>query len=469
MGSTVDGLVSGLDTTTIINQLMSIQSVPQTRLKTTLSATQTQLTALQNVNTGMSALAKAAEALTRASAWNPASATSSSTDVTATAAPGAARGSTRFSVTSLASGQSSVSSATYGSLSDTSAFTPGQAFEIRTSSSTMTPVSSANGSVQSLVDSINAVNAGVRATAVRVSDSQYRLQITSLAEGASSAFTLTGPGGDATTGLPLATVTKPSDAVVHVGDADAGYDVQSSSNTIEGLLPGLTVRLTGVAKDVTVSTATDDATITASAKAMVDAANAVLGTLKAVTAGGTVNADGKRTGAGALAGDTATKALAGQIISAVAGGSAGRSFSQVGIATTREGTLTFDAKVFAAALAKDPAATQALFSNAVAATAATGTTPEVAAVPGTGVADLVNRISGAASGSTGTISDAIGGRNRTISDLTTRISSWDTRLASQKAALSKQYSALETALGKLKNQSTWLAGQLSSLDANRSS
>ncbi len=468
VGSTVDGLVSGLDTTTIINQLMSLQAVPQTRLKTTLTATQSQLTGLQNINTGMSALAKATDALTKNPAWSPVSATSSSTDVTATAAAGAATGSTRFSVTSLASGQSSASTASYGSLTDTSAFAPGQTFEIRSGSGTMTPVSSANGSVQSLVDSINGANAGVRATAVRVSESQYRLQLTSATEGASSAFTVSGPGGDAATGLPLSTVTKPSDAVVHVGDADAGYDVRSSTNTIEGLLPGLTVKLTGVAKDVTVSTTTDDTTITASAKAMVDAANSVLGTLKAVTAGGTVNADGKRTGAGVLAGDSATKALAGQIISAVAGGSGGRSFAQIGIATTREGTLTFDAKVFAAALAKDPAATKAMFTNAVLGTAATDT-PAVPAVAGTGIADLVNRLSAAASGTTGTISDAISGRNRTIGDLTTRISTWDTRLASQKAALGKQYSALETALGKLKNQSTWLAGQLSSLDANRSS
>lgn len=469
MAPTVDGLVSGLDTTTIINSLMQLQAAPQVRLTKTLTATQSQLTGLQNVNTGMSALAKATEAMTKPGAWNPVSATSSSTDVAVTAAAGAPTGSTKFSVTSLASSQSSVTAATYGSLSDTNAFTPGQTFEIRGSNGTVTPVSSADGSVQSLVDSINAAGGTVRATAVKVADGQFRLQLSSSTEGAASAFTVSGPGGDAATGLPLTTVTRPSNAVVHVGDADAGYDVTSSSNTIEGLLPGLTLKLSGLAKDVSVSTARDDTAIGASAKAMVDAANTVLGTLKAVTAGGTLGADGKRTAAGVLATDSATKALAGQIVSAVAGGSGGRSFASIGISTTRDGLLTFDAKVFAAALAKDPAATKAMFANAVPATPATASTPEVPAVRGTGIADLVNRLAAAASGSTGTISDAIGGRNRTIGDLSTRISAWDTRLASQKAAMTKQYAALETALGKLKNQSTWLAGQLSSLDNNRSS
>lgn len=468
MGSTVDGLVSGLDTTTIINQLMSIQAVPQARLKTTLSTTQGQLTGLQNVNTGMTALQKAAEAMTKATAWNPVATTSSSTAVTATATAGATTGSTRFSVTALAQGQSSVSSATYTSLSDTTAFTPGQTFEIRTGTTT-TSVGSATGSLQSLVDSINATATGVSATAVKVGDGLYRLQLTSASQGAASAFSVSGPAGDAATGLPLTTVTKPSDAKVHVGDADAGYDVTSSSNTIEGLLPGLTVKLTGVATDVTVSTTRDDAAVTAAVKTFVDAANAALGTLKAVTTGGTVGADGKRTGAGVLSSDPSIKALSQSIISAVAGGSGGKSFSAVGIATTRDGLLTFDAKAFSAALAKDPAGTRALFSNATPGTDAIGSTPAVPATSGNGVADLINRLAKAASGSTGSISSAITGRNTQISDLTKRIGDWDTRLASQKDALSKQYASLETALGKLKNQSTWLAGQLNSLPSYNNS
>jgi len=41
-----------------------------------------------------------------------------------------------------------------------------------------------------------------------------------------------------------------------------------------------------------------------------------------------------------------------------------------------------------------------------------------------------------------------------------QIADWDDRLASREALLKTQYANLETALGKLKDQSTWLAGQL---------
>ena len=53
--------------------------------------------------------------------------------------------------------------------------------------------------------------------------------------------------------------------------------------------------------------------------------------------------------------------------------------------------------------------------------------------------------------------------------LRTNIADWDVRLAARQSALQKQYSALEVALGKLKNQSTWLAGQVNQLSNNGSS
>ena len=69
----------------------------------------------------------------------------------------------------------------------------------------------------------------------------------------------------------------------------------------------------------------------------------------------------------------------------------------------------------------------------------------------------------------GTLALAIAGRNTTIDDLTKRIGDWDVRLAARQTALQTQYSALEVALSKLKSQSTWLAGQLSTLSTGSDS
>ena len=49
--SSISGLASGLDTATIIDQLMQLEAVPQTRLKTQQTTEKTVLTALQSLNT----------------------------------------------------------------------------------------------------------------------------------------------------------------------------------------------------------------------------------------------------------------------------------------------------------------------------------------------------------------------------------------------------------------------------------
>ena len=66
--SSVSGLVSGMDTTTLISQLMQIEAQPQTQLKTQLASTQTDAAAYRDINTSFAALATAAGALTQAEA-----------------------------------------------------------------------------------------------------------------------------------------------------------------------------------------------------------------------------------------------------------------------------------------------------------------------------------------------------------------------------------------------------------------
>jgi flagellar hook-associated protein 2 len=69
---------------------------------------------------------------------------------------------------------------------------------------------------------------------------------------------------------------------------------------------------------------------------------------------------------------------------------------------------------------------------------------------------------------TGSITTAISGRQSQIGEIDSRISDWDVRLASREATMRAQFAAMETALGKLKDQSNWLAGQLASLPSSSS-
>ncbi len=63
----------------------------------------------------------------------------------------------------------------------------------------------------------------------------------------------------------------------------------------------------------------------------------------------------------------------------------------------------------------------------------------------------------------GSLTSAIQGRQQEMTDLDTQIADWDNRLALRETELKRQFTAMETALGQLRDQSNWLAGQISSL------
>ena len=69
--TTVDGLVSGINTTQIISQLMQIEAQPQNMLKSKVSAESTVLSAYQAVNSKFAALQTAAEAFTAPNSLTP--------------------------------------------------------------------------------------------------------------------------------------------------------------------------------------------------------------------------------------------------------------------------------------------------------------------------------------------------------------------------------------------------------------
>ncbi|MDQ1493434.1 MAG: flagellar hook-associated protein 2, partial [Actinomycetota bacterium] len=99
--SSVDGLVSGLDTSTIISQLMSLEKQPQDRLKTQKTSVSNELAVYQVLNSKFSTLASAAQDLARPAGWKAMKATSSSAGVTATASSTASTGMLSFTVQAL--------------------------------------------------------------------------------------------------------------------------------------------------------------------------------------------------------------------------------------------------------------------------------------------------------------------------------------------------------------------------------
>src|SRR4051812_27951546 len=87
--ASISGLASGLDTASIISQLMQIEAQPQTRLKSQLSQEQSSVKSLQDLNAKFAALMTEAGKLARSTGWSPVSVTTSSQYVTVTGTDGA--------------------------------------------------------------------------------------------------------------------------------------------------------------------------------------------------------------------------------------------------------------------------------------------------------------------------------------------------------------------------------------------
>ena len=436
-GMSVDGLVSGLDTTSLINQLMSAEAAPQTALRAKVTLGQAVVAAYQSVNTRFAALQSAAELLGKAETWTTPGATSSSTKVAVTASSTALAGQVSFDVTALAKAHS-VATGQFATLADIAAQLP--PVLTGTKNGVAYTITSTDNTTDGLVAAINAakdVNGdalGVTASVLQVSPGQYRLQITATDTGAADEFTVAGLGA-------TIVVRQGADAKVDLG---GGLVVSSSTNTFTGVLPGTSFTVSQLETGVTVTAAVDPKALADKVDKMVAAANSALADITRLTA-----YDSTTRKASALTGDHTVRELQQKLLGNVSGevGSAG-SPGAAGLGLDRFGHLTFDREKFLALQASDPAKAQELVQ---------------------GVADRLAAVAdGATDSEGGTLTLAAQGRSATVKDLGRRIDEWDTRLTVRKAALSRQFSAMETALSGLKSQSSWLAGQISSLPTSSS-
>ncbi|MFN8034901.1 MAG: flagellar filament capping protein FliD [Acidimicrobiia bacterium] len=118
--SSIDGLISGLNTTQIISQLMQVESQPQAQLKNAKASAQSIVTAYQAINAKFVAFQAAARGLNKDAGWQAyAATTSDGTAVAATAGTGALPGSLSFVVNKLAQANTIIGTTTYTSLGQT--------------------------------------------------------------------------------------------------------------------------------------------------------------------------------------------------------------------------------------------------------------------------------------------------------------------------------------------------------------
>jgi flagellar hook-associated protein 2 len=346
--TSISGAISGIDTASLVNQLMTVEAQSQTNIKTKQTAAQTAADAYTGLITSLKSLATQSAALAKTSTWAGSTATSSNASVTAKTS-GNAVGTITFDVSEIASAHTLISAADSSAASTSSIVAAGGVLTVNDADGTAKgTINVGTGSLSEVVAGINGSKLGLRAAAVQTAPGEFRLQVTSATSGKASAFSL--DGLDGFSGMNV--LTTGTDALLTIGKDDATkYTVTSATNTFSDLLPGVSFTVSKKGEsDVTVDAKLDGTAVADSISKMVDATNAALTSLASSTSYDFT----KKTGA-ALYGDNSIKGLQQQILSSVGGANA------PGVQLTRDGKLTFDQSVFLKAFQADPTGTAAAY------------------------------------------------------------------------------------------------------------
>jgi flagellar hook-associated protein 2 len=430
VSSSIDGLVSGLSTSSLISSLMQVEAAPQTRLKTKVSSAETAVTAYQSVNSKLAALKSAADDLGQLATWRAVKPVSSSSAVTATANGGVngTSGAVTFDVQALAKAQSSTARvASTGNVTNADSLT----ITIGAGDPVVVDISE-DKTAAGISAAINAAGIGVKTSVVATGDGDSVLQFSGAKTGEDNWFAV-----DGFNGVDVLTTVVATNARLQVGgaDADGGFSVTSSTNTFTGLMNGVTLTANKVEDGVTVSATSDVDGMAKKFQALVDAANAALAEVGKQTA---YDPDTKK--GSTLTGDFMVRQISQSVLSAISQGQEDvGSLSKIGIQLDRSGQLTFDANTFKAAYNADPTTIKTV---------------------GIAFADRFEALAGKQSEN---VTAAINGRKSLIDSMNNEIDNWGVRLSARQAALQKQYAGLETSLSKLQSQSSWLSGQIASL------
>lgn len=377
------GIGSNLDVNSIVTQLMAVERQPLQALDTKEASFQAQLSAFGTMKGALTNFQTALKSLNDVGRFQTYKASvGDGTVATVSAANNAAAGNYSLEVGKLAQSQklvaagvasstSTIGSGTLtlefgtisgGTLNSTTGKYTGATFTADGAGAKTITIGSSNNTLSGIRDAINAAKVGVTASIVNDgSGTPYRLSLAVTDSGAAKSLRISGTGDAALTNLlshdPAATQNLAETSTASNAEFKLdGVAITKSSNTITDALEGVTLNLlkTNTGSTTQVSVVRDSTTAKSAAETLVKAYNDVNTTLKNL---GAFNAASK-TGT-ILQGDVTLITLQSRIRATLTDalkGAAGSysNLSQIGIAFTKEGTLTLDSAKFQKALEEAP-------------------------------------------------------------------------------------------------------------------
>ena len=464
------GIGSGLDVNSIVTQLVAIERQPIKLLQEQAGAVQSKLSIYGLIQSKLSALRDAAAALTQSATWGQtlgSSADPSAVGISTNSTTHA--GSHTVQVTSLAAAQSAATATSYATVDavlgegtvqiqlgtwNGSSFTP----KSGTASVAIT-IGPGPRTLAQVRDAINAGQAGVTA-AVLNDASGSRLVLRSSATGAANGFSVgvtdaDGANGDATglsalaydpaSGVSSMTLAQPA------ADAHALIDnlpVVSASNTLAGVIDGITLTLSKVTTGpVQVDASSDKDSIRKKIDAFVTAYNEINTLLAAQT-----KYDAATKTAGALQGDSAAIGIRSQLRSLLGTNSSASSvfgrLSDIGFDVKADGGIAVNETKLGNGIANLDEIAK-LFS---------ASDPLVPA--NNGIATQLRKLTESMLAFDGTVQTHTEGLQHRLDSNRDRQERLESRITRTEARLRAQYAALDTQMNQLAGLSSYVTQQI---------
>ncbi len=447
------GVGSNLPLNDLLTSLRNNENQALALIQSRQVAAQTKVSAYGKLQSAVSALQTAAQAVGKADAFGTLKATAGSEAFSATAGKAAIAGQYAIQVDTLASAQTLVAQ---GRAERDAAIGTGGSVTIALANgeSHTLDLSGKDTSLNGLVAALNGdPDSGVNATLVNDgSGAPHRLLLTSRTTGTESAVTSITVDGNADLEAFLAydkaegTGGFTEQAATNAQISINGIAITSQTNTIKDAIDGveLTLKQTTSAP-ATLSIARDDTAATKAINDFVKAYNSLLGTITSLTA---YDTDAQT--ASALTGDSLARRVQTEMrgaLNGALGGIDGLSLSRIGITTDpKSGELKVDDTKLAKALSSNLAGVTALFAG----TDGAGTRVASAA-------DAFTRSGGLFSATTDSL-------NRTIDQMQKQYDATADRIDQRMETYRQQFTQLDSMVAQMNSLSSYLTQQLSMLN-----
>jgi flagellar hook-associated protein 2 len=467
---TSSGLGSGLDVTSIISQLMTIEKQPLIALNTQQSSINAKISSFGKIQNAIGTLRDKSAAINSTELWGRTTTTLSDASVatvTSVSGQSGVAGSHTLQIDALAAAQT-VSSTAFSSSAallsegtltiDIGSWTgssPSTAFTAKSGTPSVSiSIGSGETSLGSIRDKINAAGAGVTAGIVNDA-SGARLTLRSTATGEENAFrisvTETSDDGNAATGLSALAYNamEPSSPMMlsqSARNARAvidGISVTSASNTLDGVIEGVSIKLNKTTSAVDMSVVADFSDVKTKISDFMTAYNGLVDQIKTETkydpetkTAGKLQSD--RTAVGLL---NKMQSLLYQEFSGTGSGSLKR-LSDIGLSINATGRLELKSSKLDSALA-NPDQVKELLNG--------GNTNDSTAV--TGFMKRFRIFADAAQGTDGPLENRTTGLKSQLKQVTDRQSALDLRYQGVEARLRKQYDSLDQRMSSINSLS----------------